>query len=644
MKNNLLLRTNILLCGVLTVIFVITAIISYQSNIKMFRKETEHIAYLISENVYYQSESSFNHYATVSRAMANDSMLKRFLAEETEEIDYVYLTQIQEYLNTYKEQSGGASAFFVSAKTNRYYHFSGQYRTLIPGVPDNDWYFDLLNSTEEYSFDTGKDAYIGNMYFIDVKIYDENDNVIGVIGLGFYMNELRELMQNQYKEYDIGAMLIGASDDMVMYDWEYAPVFSEFKHLDRPFIESIIAETGMGRKAVWGDEERHDCYTAALYIPDLKSYLILENEMSKQREQFERQLAIRIGFTALIALSILLIFNKVVLSYNARLLKQVVSQEMEYYNLLVGAVKALYSDVYEFDVTHGVPAGKSTRQYFESIGIHNESHFEEAMKILTEIRIKEEFQEGFAAMFSQENVLEAFAKGIRELDYDCMISTPEKGYKWVRMQARLFYYNSDKSVHMIVFTQDINDEKEREDRLISMAETDPLTGLYNKSAVREYISAALAQTEKDSVCAFIIADIDYFKRVNDTLGHIVGDRVIKDFADKLRRQFRDADDVCGRIGGDEFVVLLRDIPGGNWLAGKLEKLTAVLRWEVSDSRRQTDGGKDICAVSASIGVACYPQAGEDFDTLYQNADAALYQAKENGRDRFVIYGNSCNCD
>lgn len=634
MKNKLLLRINLLLCAVLAAAIVSASAFVYQSSIGKFKNYIERIANLTSENIYSQGSAYFDQRIGISMAMANDAMLKRFLTEEADEPDGAYLAQIQEYLSGFKEKYGYASTFLVSAKTGRYYHFSGQNRILARSDPENGWYFDLMDSGAEYSFDAGKDKYEGEMYFVDCKIYS-GGQVLGIAGVGFRLDGLSELMRRYNDEHEVAAILIGSDASEMSYG-ESTPMFSEFEYLNEASIKDVIAETGTDRRAFWGDGRYGDCYMVARYVPSIECYLIVENNISKLREPFERRLFIGVGAAALIVLSVLMVFNRVILSYNERALKLLVAQEMEYHTLLSDAIKELYMDVYEFDVTRGIPAGEYTQGYFERMGISGGSRFRDAMKTVTETQIKKEFQEGFAAVFSQENVLKAFAGGIRELNYDCIVITAEKGEKWVRMRARLFYYNSDKSVHMIVFSQDIDAEKERESRLLSMAESDPLTGFYNKAATKEHISRTLAETEAGAVCAFVIIDIDYFKGVNDTLGHAAGDHVIKDFSVRLKRQFRETD-IYGRIGGDEFVVLLRDIPGEEWLAKKMNKLTASLRWEISGNRRRTDNRAVTRAVSASIGIACYPQAGTDFDTLYQNADAALYAVKEKGRNGFSVY-------
>ena len=639
MKNKLPLRTNLLLCAVLIAGFVSVLVFTYQTYNREFRNDSERIANLATESIYQQIDFYSSEPVNTALAMTSAGVVTNMLANEVPEgePDEAYLKEIKKYLNDYKTQYGFASTYLVSAETDRYYHFSGAYKTLDPSAPEDDWYFDLLASTERYSFGNRNDLSGGAMYFADCKIYGGGGRVLGVVGVGFRIDNLQRLLQSYNTEYNIAMLLVDAERINAMAAAGNNDAFGEFDYLNAELLHSVIEENGIARTTFWGNGEYSNCFVIVRYVPTLKCYLVVESNMSALQAQFDRQLVIGVVVTAVIALAVLVIFNTSILSYNRRLLKLVVAQELEYHNLLTAAAKDMYADVHEFDVTHGVPAGEDTQRYFKDLGIDG-VQFKDAMTALTEMQIKEEFREGFAAMFSQENVLDAFEKGIRELDYDCISTPPGGEEKWVRLRARLFYYNSDKSVHMIVFSQDISAEKARETQLLGMAEADPLTGLYNKAATKEYISALLAKAEAGFSGALIITDIDHFKNVNDTLGHAVGDAVIKEFAERLKGQFRDTD-ICGRIGGDEFIVFLQNVPNRDWLCGKMEQLSAALRFEAINPQR-AETGAGGCSISASAGVACFPEAGEDFDTLYQNADAALYEAKEAGRDRFRLFNTA----
>ena len=185
----------------------------------------------------------------------------------------------------------------------------------------------------------------------------------------------------------------------------------------------------------------------------------------------------------------------------------------------------------------------------------------------------------------------------------------------------------DNSVRMLIYRQNIDDEKRREIFMLEEMQKDSLTGLLNKAATQQHVRSLL-QKAPESLFAYIILDIDNFKSVNDRFGHAAGDKVLVEFAQTLREQFRDGD-VKGRIGGDEFVVFLK-IPNKEVLEKKLRDLTDSLHRNIT-----IDAG--ACAISASIGaVMAEPGDGNDFESLYRKADKALYTTKNRGKSGFTI--------
>ena len=165
--------------------------------------------------------------------------------------------------------------------------------------------------------------------------------------------------------------------------------------------------------------------------------------------------------------------------------------------------------------------------------------------------------------------------------------------------------------------------------LIRQAHTDSLTGLLNKSYTEQTISKWLNSKEFDGFQALLMIDMDYFKQINDTFGHAVGDEVLIIFSRFLREQFRTTD-IIGRVGGDEFMVLMKNVRLDYNLRPHLQKLYISL--ETLDIP-ELDGRR----LSCSIGCAVAPTDADSFSQLYQLADKALYSAKQNGRGQFVLY-------
>lgn len=166
--------------------------------------------------------------------------------------------------------------------------------------------------------------------------------------------------------------------------------------------------------------------------------------------------------------------------------------------------------------------------------------------------------------------------------------------------------------------------------LTHLAQTDALTGLCNKAAteaqIRQMLQGMVVSKEKH---ALFLLDIDNFKEVNDTLGHITGDTVLKATAHKLQGLFR-ATDVIGRIGGDEFFIFMCNYPDEEMVREKARQLLLLCSNTYSVNQKS-------CSISASIGIALAPRYGTDFNTLYRNADTALYLSKEHGKNTFTFY-------
>jgi diguanylate cyclase (GGDEF)-like protein len=167
-------------------------------------------------------------------------------------------------------------------------------------------------------------------------------------------------------------------------------------------------------------------------------------------------------------------------------------------------------------------------------------------------------------------------------------------------------------------------------KLETMATTDGLTGLINKRAMLDAATQKIAAAARfDRKLALLVIDIDFFKKVNDTHGHDVGDRVIQGLADILKRQKR-ATDVVARFGGEEFVVLCEQTDqGGAMLLGER------IREELSKTSFRVPGGG--LSVTCSVGVATLPEAGSDWESLFKAADDALYLSKRSGRNRCTAW-------
>jgi len=174
-------------------------------------------------------------------------------------------------------------------------------------------------------------------------------------------------------------------------------------------------------------------------------------------------------------------------------------------------------------------------------------------------------------------------------------------------------------------------------RLEFLAHHDTLTGLPNRAMFAERAREAVTHARRHQKnCAFLFLDLDNFKTVNDTLGHDVGDALLKIISSRLRASVR-GDDFIARIGGDEFCVLLQDIADPREAAAVAQKLLHELGKSYRIGEHQVSSG-------ASIGIACVPQDGDDVATLLRLADLAMYRAKELGRNGYQFFSAVLNQD
>lgn len=195
---------------------------------------------------------------------------------------------------------------------------------------------------------------------------------------------------------------------------------------------------------------------------------------------------------------------------------------------------------------------------------------------------------------------------------------------------------SGKLLNRVATYTDIGERVEATQKLLHLAYHDPLTGLPNRLAFESQLELAIRSRARDGgQIALLLIDLDHFKAVNDTLGHPVGDELLKSVAQRLRDCVR-ASDIVARLGGDEFVIVLPDIDNAMSVAALAGKIRQRLAEEC-----HVIGSHQLFA-TPSIGISLYPNDGLDRETLLRNADVAMYHAKDSGRNAFQFYARTMN--
>lgn len=206
---------------------------------------------------------------------------------------------------------------------------------------------------------------------------------------------------------------------------------------------------------------------------------------------------------------------------------------------------------------------------------------------------------------------------------------PGQGVRWRLGDARP-ERQEDGSILWHGFITDITDRKNAEERIRHMAQYDALTDLPNRALLSDRLQLALASAKRErDHLALMFLDFDKFKPINDTLGHAIGDVLLKNAAVRMQHCMRESDTIA-RIGGDEFVVLLPSIDTEQDALLVAEKIRLAI-----EKPFEIEG--HVLNISTSIGIALYPQHGENEIELSKHADLAMYHAKKNGRNRVMIF-------
>lgn len=207
-------------------------------------------------------------------------------------------------------------------------------------------------------------------------------------------------------------------------------------------------------------------------------------------------------------------------------------------------------------------------------------------------------------------------------------------YDWYRVSGCLEREKNGSPRYFAGKLTDASKQITMEKNLVQRAEKDMLTGVLNKKTMEEKMSNLLAEKMADRYYIFYMVDLDNFKNVNDTLGHIYGDKAIADTGAELTKIFKNQA-LIGRLGGDEFAVCssydaFDEESLKNYIIKKAEQIKEA-------NRRSYTDGANVVNITSSIGISVAPVDGTDFETVYKKADSALYQSKKTGKDRYTLF-------
>ncbi|MEY8357206.1 sensor domain-containing diguanylate cyclase [Lachnospiraceae bacterium 54-53] len=250
--------------------------------------------------------------------------------------------------------------------------------------------------------------------------------------------------------------------------------------------------------------------------------------------------------------------------------------------------------------------------------------FTDTMTYIAEHHIFEEDREKYLKFFNKNQLLYHYYQGNRSLRLEHRRLKPDGTVYWGLGMVQIVCDPYTDTIKAFILIKDIDESKRDALSLQELSELDSLTGLLNRAASIRAIRHTLKNSQDHHI--LIMLDIDRFKQLNDNYGHQFGDKALHRAASRLKSALR-RDDIFGRLGGDEFIILLKDVSYSMDLYARLENLCSLIGSALEPEAH----------ISGSLGTAAYPEDGTVFEELYEKADIALYHAKKHGRNQYTVY-------
>ena len=250
--------------------------------------------------------------------------------------------------------------------------------------------------------------------------------------------------------------------------------------------------------------------------------------------------------------------------------------------------------------------------------------FSSIMSFIAEHHIFEEDREMFLKFFNKNQLLYHYYRGNRSLRLEHRRLRPDGSVYWGLGLVQIVSDPYTDTIKAFILIKDIDASKREALTLQELSKQDSLTGLLNRATAIHAIRNTLKNSQGHHI--LIMLDIDRFKQLNDNYGHQFGDKALHRAASRLKSALR-RDDIFGRLGGDEFIILLKDVAYSMDLYARLENLCSLIGSALEPEAH----------ISGSLGTAAYPEDGTVFEELYEKADIALYHAKKHGRSQYAVY-------
>lgn len=346
--------------------------------------------------------------------------------------------------------------------------------------------------------------------------------------------------------------------------------------------------------------------------------ILMNSDTSLQQffSEYQEVCIMLVGCVMIIVLIIIFFSIRVKMRNQERIMRAAKIQEEKYRILAEISNDILFDyDIFADEMVY-------TEKYTENFGRKN--------RIERFAELKEELQFVYKEDVTHfEHFCQLLGGERQRFDEEYRMKRSTGDYVWCYVCGQTVYDDNNNPLRVVGKLTNVDMQKKEMEKLQFKAEIDAMTNVFNKVATREHINNCINNSRKQDKHALLIVDMDNFKKINDTFGHLKGDEALKDGVGHLKNMFR-GDDIIGRIGGDEFVVFMNNVTSREDIVNKAKSIGKAFRKVYSDDANEV-------IVSASIGISIYPMDGENYEELLDKSDKALYEVKKNGKNGFCFY-------
>ncbi len=566
---------------------------------EVITRHDEEIVKVIASDVYDDIRNELLRAVAVSTTMSNDTFLHQNLKNENNISEDAETEIMKNYLTTVKDRLNYSAAFLASNTSKNYWQANGLVKKLdVENDPHDIWYSDIFNSNLDYKLNVDTDE-ANNMslgVFVNTKIRDANGSILGICGVGMRMEILQKIFEMNERAYKIKISLVD-SDGLVQVD-------TEAQHIENANLMHMLSFQKTDQFIL---EKVDDNYIITKYIPAFDWYLVIRRHGDNMQSAFSDVIFyMSIGF--LIALIALLAFVQLSLNKGRRAIVEDATKHG------IASHAGLYVSMHLIDLKnnmiHELSKDPNVHIFFVKDGADAEEQVKRAVQEMTD-------KESISAMleFINFDTLAERMKNVHAISQEFL----SEQYGWCKAYFVIVDYNQKGGINQIVFEIElIDEEKRREKHLLYLSETDAMTGLRNRGSGEKAITELMAEGTEGMFC---LLDADKFKSINDTYGHGVGDKVIKEIANCMKKAFRNSD-VTFRLGGDEFAAYaigITDEEHAQIVTNRLFNLIDKIDIEELGDRK----------ITLSLGAALFNVKDNcTFAELYKRADSAAYESKK----------------